>query len=261
MAIRANVKKSDVVFTALFGQYESLNELVISKNPTTRYVCFTDDSSLTSKTWEIMVVESKIQGNSSRSSREIKMLGHKFFPEGTRSLYMDNTVRLKVDGAIVLEEWLKESDIAFMRHYSRKTVRGEFFACSAYGLDDQNKIWKQFKYYRENYPAVLQERPHWGGMIARRNSVETDKFMETWKQQFDTFTKRDQLSINVSSIISGVKIRTINGENDSSEWHEWPVHTNRKTQMRDKTSGRRFRKLRIIINGLRYGYRFYIPLG
>ncbi|TRZ88298.1 MAG: DUF616 domain-containing protein [Streptomycetaceae bacterium] len=261
MAIRASVKKPDVVFTALFGQYESLNELVISRNPETRYVCFTDDSSLTSKTWEVIGVEAKTQGNPPRSSREIKMLGHKFFPEGTRSLYVDNTVRLKVDGSIVLEEWLKDSDIAFMRHYSRKTVRGEFFVCSAYGLDDQRIIWNQFKYYKRKYPAVLKQRPHWGGMIARVNSAETDRFMETWKQQFDTFTKRDQLSINVSSIISGVKVGTIDGENDSSKWHEWPVHTNRKIQMRDKTSGRRFRKLRIILNGLRYGYRFYIPIG
>ena len=261
MASRAIVKKQDVVFTALFGQYESLNELVISKNPETKYVCFTDDSSLTSETWEVIVVEPIIQGNSSRSSREIKMLGHKLFPEGTRSLYIDNTVRLKVDGSIVLEEWLKQANITFMRHYSRKTVRGEFFACSAYGLDNQKKIWNQFKYYKRNYPTVLSQRPHWGGMIARVNSIETDKFMETWKQQFDTFTKRDQLSINVSSIISGIEIATISGENDSSEWHEWPVYTNRKTQMRDKTSGRRFRKLRIIVNGLRYGYRFYIPLG
>ena len=255
------MKRQDVVFTALFGQYESLNELVISRGPETRYVCFTDDPSLTSKTWEIMVVESKIQESPSRSSREIKMLGHKCFPEGTRSLYVDNTVRLKVDGSIVLEEWLKDSDIAFMRHYSRKTMRGEFFTCSAYGLDDQKIIWNQFKYYRRKYPAVLKQRPHWGGMIARVNSAETDKFMDTWKKQFDKFTKRDQLSINVSSIISGVKIGTIDGKNDSSEWHEWPVHTNRKTQMRDKTSGRRFRKLRIILNGLRYGYRFYIPIG
>lgn len=253
------MKRQNVVFTALFGQYESLNELTISKNPATRYVCFTDDSSLNSKTWEIVVVKSTTQGNPSRSSREIKMLGHKFFPEGTRSLYVDNTIRLKVDGSVVLEEWLKESNIAFMRHYSRKTVRGEFFACSAYGLDDQNRIWSQFKYYKQSYPAALKQRPHWGGMIARINSAETDKFMETWKHQFDTFTKRDQLSINVSSIISGVEIGTISGENDSSKWHEWPVHTNRKTQMRDQTSGRRFRKLRIIINGLRYGCRFYIP--
>ena len=260
MATRATVKNQDVVFTALFGKYESLNELEISKNPNTRYVCFSDDSSLSSKTWEVIVVASELQGNPSRSSREIKMLGHRYFPEGTRSLYIDNTVRLKVDGSIVLENWLKSSNIAFMRHYARKTLRGEFFICSAYGLDDQKRIWDQFKYYRSNYPGVLRQRPYWGGMIARINSAETDKFMVTWKQQFDTFTKRDQLSINVSSVISGVKIATIDGENNLSQWHEWPVHTNRKTQMRDRTSGRRFRKLRIILNGLVYGYRFYIPL-
>ena len=82
----------------------------------------------------------------------------------------------------------------------------------------------------------------------------------TWNEQFKTFTKRDQLSINVSSIISGVHIGTISGENDSSEWHEWPVPSNRKTEMRDTTSGRNFRKLRIIANALRYGHRFYRPL-
>ena len=250
----------DVVFTALFGRYETLNEIEISMNPETRYICFTDDSSLTSKTWEIVVVESKIQRDPSRASREIKMLGYNYFPKGTRSLYVDNTVRLKVDGAVVLDAWLQESDIAFMRHYSRKTLRGEFFVCSAYGLDGQDKIWAQYKFYKQYYPQVLKERPHWGGMIARVGSVETNKFMETWKQQFDTFTKRDQLGINVSSIISGVSIATIDGENDRSEWHDWPVHTDRKTQMRDETSGRSFRKLRIIINALRYGYRYYISL-
>ena len=248
----------DVVFTALFGRYETLNELEILMNPETRYVCFTDDSSLRSKTWEIIVVESKIQRDASRASREIKMLGHNHFPEGTRSLYVDNTVRLKVDGAVVMDAWLKESNIAFMRHYSRKTLRGEFFICSAYGLDSQNKLWNQYKFYKQNYPQVLNERPHWGGMIARVNSVETDKYMETWKQQFDTFTKRDQLSINVSSTISGVSISTIDGENNQSKWHEWPIHTNIKAQMREKISGRSFRMLRIIINGLRYGHRYYI---
>jgi hypothetical protein len=253
------VISQDVVFTALFGGYENLNELLIVKNLNTRYVCFTDDPLLTSETWEIMHVESQNKDNPTRASREIKFFGHKHFPEGTRSLYIDNTVRLRVDGAVVLEDWLKETDIAFMRHYSRKTVRGEFFICSAYGLDEQERIWKQYKYYKQNYPAVLQQSPYWGGMIARVNSAKTDKFMETWKAQYDAFTKRDQLSINASSMISGVKIVTVDSENDSSKWHEWPIHTNRQNLMRDKTSGRRFRKLKIIYNGLRYGYRFYSP--
>ncbi len=260
MAEKVNVNPQDVVFTALFGRYETLNELAISKNPATRYVCFTDDPSLTSGTWEVLVVDTEATESPSRASREIKMLGHKHFPEGTRSLYIDNTVRLRVDGAVVLDDWLKETDVAFMRHYSRKTVRGEFFICSAYGLDTQERIWKQYKNYKYNYPAVLEQKPHWGGMIARINSAKTDKFMDTWKQQFDAFTKRDQLGINVSSMISGIKIATIDGENDSSKWHEWPIHTNRQNLMRDKTSGRRFRKLRIMFNGLRYGYRFYLPL-
>ncbi len=250
----------EVVFTALFGQYESLNELTFKKNLDTRYICFTDDSSLTSMTWEVVQVEPEIQGNPARNSRKIKMLGHRYFPDATRSLYIDNTVRLKVDGSIVLQDWLKDSNLAFMRHYSRKTLRGEFFVCSAYGLDNQKNIWRQFKYYKENFPAMLKERPYWGGMIARVNSIETDRFMEIWKEQFDTYTKRDQLSINVCSLISGVKVNTVEGENDSSKWHEWPVHSNRKTKFRDDTSDRRFRKLRIIINGLRYGYRFYSPL-
>jgi hypothetical protein len=255
----SKMSKQDVVFTSLFGQYEDLNELHITKSRKTKYVCFTDDPLLESDTWEIKLVKTTDPANPSRNSREIKMLGHKYFPTGTRSLYVDNTVRLKVDGSIILDAWLSTADIAFMRHYSRKTLQGEFFVCSAYGLDHQDMIWEQFKYYREHFKGVLKERPHWGGMIARVNSPSTDEFMEIWKQQFDNFTKRDQLSINVSSIISGVSIDTIIGENDSTEWHEWPIHSNRKTTMRDTTSGRNFRKFRIIYNALRYGYRFYVP--
>jgi hypothetical protein len=249
----------DVVFTALFGSYETLNELEILKEAETRYVCFTDDPKLLSKTWEVILVEPAIKGHPSRVSREIKMLGHMYFPVGTRALYIDNTVRLKVDGSIILDSWLANAEIAFMRHYSRKTVRDEFFICSAYALDSQEKIWSQFKYYRQNYPQVLRDRPHWGGMIARINSESATKFMEVWKTQFDTFSRRDQLSINVSSVISGVGIRTIEGRNDSSDWHVWPVHTNRITTMREEQSEHAFRKLRIIINAVRYGYRFYIP--
>ncbi len=251
--------KQDIVFTALFGQYETLNELTISRHSRTRYICFTDDPSLESETWEVILIKSDLPDNPSRGSRAVKMLGHKYFPLGTRSLYVDNTVRLKVDGSIVLDTWLASADIAFMQHSSRRTVRDEFFVCAAYGLDDQSKIWDQFRHYREHFSQVLMEKPHWGGMIARVNTPKTDEFMETWKHEFDVFTKRDQLSINVSSIISGVQIGTINAENDLSVWHEWPIESNRKTEMRDTTSGKRLRKLRIIANAFIYGLRYYLP--
>ena len=254
------MKKQDVVFTALFGQYETLNEITIFKNPKTKYVCFTDDPTLKSKTWEVRVIKTIESRSPARVSREIKMLGHKYFPEGTRSLYIDNTVGLKMDGGMILDEWLKEADVALMEHTIRKTVRGEFFACSAYGLDDQKIIWNQYRHYKQFYPVVLKQKPYWGGMIARVNNAKTDKLMETWKQQFDIFAKRDQLCLNASELISGVKIVTIVGKNDVSKWHAWPISANRQIKMRDKTSGRRFRKLRIILNALIYGIRLYNPL-
>ena len=249
----------DIVFTALFGKYETLNELVIEKGPNCRYVCFTDDSTLRSETWEIVVVKSSLQESPSRSSREIKMLGHRYFPAESRTLYIDNTVKLKGDGSRVLDFWLKDGDLAFMRHYSRRTVRGEFFACSCYGLDEQDKIWNQYNFYRQNFRKILRNRPYWGGMIARVNNSQADKFMKTWNDQFNQYTRRDQLSINVSEHLSGVSIKTIEGGNDSSEWHDWPIHSNRNTNMRETFSGKRFRKIRIIVNGFRFGIYFYVP--
>lgn len=250
----------DVVFTALFGGYESLNELQIEKDLNTLYVCFTDDPLLNSETWEVRLVKPSVPNNPSRSSRNIKILGHKYFPQGVRSLYIDNTVKLKVDGAKILDAWLGDGNLAFMSHYSRKTVRGEFLVCSAYGLDKQSLIRKQFQLYKNAYPEILSQRPFWGGMIARINTPQTDIFMEEWKEQFDLFTRRDQLSINVSSAISGIQIKSIAGSNADSQWHEWPMYSNRIKEMRDSTSVKSFRKIRIILNLLRYGYYFYLPL-
>jgi len=249
---------SDVVFTALFGGYENLNELVIEKNPNTKYICFTDDSNLKSQSWEIRVIEPPSHHDPAKSSRAIKMLGHRFFPMGTRLLYIDNTVELKVDGALVLDAWLKSDHVAFMSHYSRKTLRGEFFVCSAYGMDEQKKFWTQFQKYKHAFPGVLDERPYWGGMIARVNSPETDHFMEVWDEQFRLYSKRDQLSINVSSLISNVSINRVFAQNDVSEWHVWPIITMRNLSGRDTTSLAKFRKMKIILNGLRFGIRFYV---
>ena len=253
------IAKDYVVFTSLFGDYESLNELEIQKNQSTRYVCFTDNPKLQSSTWEVCLVELSGIVDPARASREVKMLGYKNFPVSTPTLYVDNSVKLKVDGSLVIETWLKTGDVAFMHHYQRKTVRNEFFVCSAYGLDDQRIIWKQFRYYRQNFKSVLNQKPYWGGMIARINSVQTEKLMLEWKRQYDSFSKRDQLSINVSSLISGVAINRIIASNALSEWHEWPIKSNRKESLRQQKKWKRFGKLQVILNAFAYGGRYFYP--
>lgn len=253
------MSNADVVFTALFGGYETLNELSHDSSPNTRYICFTDNRNLRSLSWEIKTVKPTILDNPARSSRAIKMLGHHYFKKGTRLLYIDNTVKLKVDGSIILNEWLEDSQLALMHHSSRRTVRGEFFACAAYGLDAQEKIREQYLHYKRDFPEVLKEQPYWGGMIARVNSESTDRFMESWNSEFIRFTKRDQLSINVASKVSGVEIHSVSGRNDDTKWHQWPIISSRKTEMRDTTSNTNYRRLKIVENTFRHGFRFYFP--
>ena len=248
----------DIVFTALFGGYEELNELKINLTSNTRYICFTDSKQVTSESWEVVVVEPYDLESSARSSRYIKMFGYSYFPRDTRSLYIDNSVELKVDGKEILDNWLGVSAIAMLRHTDRKTVRGEFFACASYGLDDQDKLKSLFCFYRQNYPDILRERPYWGGMIARLNCPETDRIMSNWHELFSQFSKRDQLSINLASKISKVSITEIPEKNSFSTFHKWPVINSRDYSMRDSTSVKRNRKLKIIFNSIFYGLRFYL---
>ena len=85
--------------------------------------------------------------------------------------------------------------------------------------------------------------------------------MATWDGQFKQFSKRDQLSINVSAIMSKVQITSIDESNSHSQWHEWPIISNRNTKFRDTTSGLHFRKLRIIRNAILYGMKYLPPFG
>ena len=246
----------DVVFTALFGGYETLNEIKHLREPGTRYVCFTDSKSLESNTWEIFRVEPTNLESGVRASRAIKMFGHRYFEDGTRSLYIDNSVQLKVDGRYLLDEFLKSNDLTFLSHTKRKSVANEFFICAAYGLEDQSILSLQYKKYLQIHPEVLREKPYWGGMIARRNCDSVDYFMETWNEQYLTFSKRDQLSINISAHLSGTTINRIELNNAQSEWHAWPVINNRRLEMRDTTSMSSHRRAKIIWNSVIYGPRY-----
>lgn len=248
----------DVVFTAMFGDYETLNYVDVAKNSACEFICFTDNPNLKSETWQVVQTAPRIPGDNIRSSRAIKMLGHQRFPRGTRSLYVDNSVKLIVDPTKILDDWLVNRPLAFMGHSSRETVRGEFFICSAYGLDDPNKIYEQYRYYRDTVPQVLGQRPFWGGMIARESNESVDIFMEEWFAQYMRFSRRDQLAINATAAITGIEICRIEGRNDLSWSHAWPLATNRKVESRDTVGNSIFRKPKIILNGLHYAPRYYL---
>lgn len=245
----------DVVFTALFGGYERLNEQPVAHESGARFVCFTDDRALTSDTWEIQVVDPFLRGDSSRSSRLIKTLAFRDFGPGARSLYIDNSVRLTRDPVGLLAEWLDGSDIAMIPHSSRGSVADEFTACFRSGLDSPARLKEQRAYYAKHLPAALSARPLWGGMIARRNSAEVESLMKTWFALILRFSRRDQLSLPAASLMTGVPIRAVDELITESPWHVWPVVSHRRNMSRITTVRGRLRHMagRTLGRGARRG--------
>lgn len=246
------------VYTGLFGNYESLNEVSCKRLPSTRYVCFTDSTQLRSKTWDIIVTHD--DSNPIMASRRIKFFGHQFFPRGARTLYVDNTVNLRIDGSIILNDWLKDKDLAFMKHYSRANLRNEFFACSFYGMDEQKLLFRQFQAYCKSFPRIMSEEVYWGGMIAKINCDATDKLMNTWYEEYCKFSKRDQLSLKVALRREQTAHRLIIESNAQSVWHQWPIYNNRKFAQRGAKYGLLKRKFHYLFNAVKYGFRYFLPI-
>ena len=115
------------VYTCVMGDYESLNEWPKEVPCTAPHICFTDNPELTSDTWEIRHVTPIFPMDTVRSQRHIKILAHEYLPEFTASVYIDNTVRLRLSAENIVAQTLQDSNLAVFEHSFRGTVYDEFF--------------------------------------------------------------------------------------------------------------------------------------
>jgi hypothetical protein len=220
------------VFTAVFGGYESLNAQPQAEGSADRWLCFTDDPELVSEHWEIVAVDPAFPLDPHRSSRQVKMLGHPLVREHERSLWIDNSVVLERPPQALLDEWLASADIAFCVHSYRETVLDEFLAVLDDSLDDPGRILEQLDHYARSMPEVLDQRPLWGALIARRWTPDVDRAMETWWQHLLRYSRRDQLSLIAALMTTGLAVERIVVDNFSSPWHRWPIIPDRNGTMR-----------------------------
>lgn len=215
----------DVVYTALFGRYETLVEEECALESETEFICFTDDPSLTSKTWRVELVEPRFPMDPIRSARWIKVFGHESIWQGfDRSLWVDNRVSLKTDPTEILDSLLEEprTDMALFEHSFRHRVIDEFDAVVEGQFDDPDRVYEQLIHYAESSPDVLDEQPLWTGLIARRHTEQVASAMHTWAAHICRYSRRDQLSVNLALQDADLCVTRMAGDNRESEWHVWP---------------------------------------
>ena len=207
------------VYTAVIGGYETV--LTTPPESDVDYICFTDDTSLTSTRWQIEQVSPLFPADPVRSARHLKILGHPKLDGYDETLWVDNRVEILVDPADLLASWLAEADLSMPSHSYRETVIDEFVAVLEGGFDDPARIQEQLFHYLTHDAEALQERPYWTAIIARRPTAEVTQAMATWRDQVLRYSRRDQLSVNVAMRRAGLNITIQPIDSFGSGQHDW----------------------------------------
>ncbi|MBX9718474.1 MAG: DUF616 domain-containing protein, partial [Microbacteriaceae bacterium] len=187
-----------VVYTALFGGYEALVEQPVAAESDVPFICFTDDPTLTSESWQIRVVDPVLPTDPVRSARHLKLIGDDEIRRFAESLWIDNSVALAVDPTSVLDAWLQSDSIAMPLHSYRRSVIAEFQEILLMGLDDPTRIYEQLAHYSLTYASTLDAVPIWTALIARRHGEQSDRFGRVWRDHVFRYSRRDQLSVRVA---------------------------------------------------------------
>lgn len=211
-----------VVYTALFGGYERLRPQPVAARSGAKFYCFTDEPDLVSDDWTIVPVRPIFQHDPVRSARALKTVGHPLLEEASETLWIDNRVELMADPAAILADWLQECDATFVEHSFRDTLFDEFTAVADRGLDDTTRVWEYLLHTSESHPRLLEARPLWTGIIARRRTPLVAQFGHRWQSLVDRYSRRDQLSVLQAITESGLPVRKLKLDNRASAWHSWP---------------------------------------
>lgn len=188
-----------VVYTTSIGYSFELPAIV--PHPKVKYICFSDRPLEIKSNWEEFLIDPLLKDDLFRSSREPKILTHKFLHNYENSLYIDSRVHLKRNPLELWQHLIPNSNTIFggFYHTKRITLIDEFEAVLRQKLDFASTVKAQFCYYKKNHLDILSSKPVWGGLIARKhNERRCQDAMRFWYSHVLRYSRRDQLSLPIA---------------------------------------------------------------
>lgn len=179
-------KKPITVYTAISGKFDKL--IPPTKTKTANYVAFTDQKS---EVW----VTKKPYGefhDRRRNSRIQKIMPHLFL-DCQYSIYLDGNIELLVEPQVLINEFLKDKDVAAFKHPGWDDIYSEGEAIVRLGKDTKENIIEQIRDYSKQGMKV--DGGHCEcGVIIRRHTKEVAKMNEKWWAEYCRYGVRDQMS-------------------------------------------------------------------
>lgn len=160
-------------------------------------------------------------------SRKVKMLAHKYQPEGyDMSIYLDADMLIKDDLSILFELLNDDVLMAAFRHGSCFSVREEINDLIERGVVEPAVVERQWKKYCEwGFKDDLGITEN-GILIRRHNHSKVVELMELWWQEYLHGCLRDQVSLMPCIFKCGFMpyMRFIEGNIRRNEWVEVMRH-------------------------------------
>jgi len=177
-----------VVYTVLLGKKYKLNEPK-HFNKDWKLKCFTDQN-IKSKNWEIInITDFK---DPRKKSREIKIVNHNFF-EYDVCLYLDSRFTIKTDLDFMVNKYLKKNISVMSRKKRICSYKEEIDLCIDLNLDSKKILTKQFNQYKsDGFPS--DSMLYSPGIMLKKNTKRTRKFMELWYGEVKKYSYRDIVS-------------------------------------------------------------------
>ena len=166
-----------------------------------------DSTHSASPMWEQIVV--KTEWDNRRTARHYKTLPHRYLPEHDVSIWVDGNVRLTIPPGRAVNDWLR-GQIAILKHPDRRCLYDEATFCARHRKDDPRILKSQAARYRQaGMPAG------WGlpetRVVIRRNTAQVQWINETWWNEIDRGSCRDQVSVPFVCWKAGVRWDEIPG--------------------------------------------------
>ncbi|MFH0772949.1 MAG: glycosyltransferase domain-containing protein [bacterium] len=181
-----------VVYTALFGGKDTLVDPTYV-DPSVDYVCFTDDPTLTSSVYKMVLCDSKFK-TPIQSAKQFKLLPHLFFPEYTHSLWVDASIVIKTDD---MKSWLdphiaRNNFTVFQNTHPTLSEEIQY-------LKDAKKVRpedldRQIAQYTQEGLSLTTSMVDGSTILRAHNNPDVIKFDELWWDQICKHTLRDEVS-------------------------------------------------------------------
>lgn len=190
-------KNNIVCYTCITGNYDKLkNPKFVSQD--IDYICFTDNSAITSNIWQIKPIPKELSYLSNvKKQRIVKLCPHRYLKEYDISIWVDGNIEIQGDLIAFINQYDLEKYPLYVRvHPKRNCIYDEAKECILMFKDTKENIAKQIETYKqEGYPKHIG-MVETGILLRKHNTSKCQILCNMWASELLKHSHRDQLSFN-----------------------------------------------------------------